>query len=107
MTGLYNFNDRDRRMIRMVTVIVILLVVFVLVSLNLVGDGYFFLPIGLLVAARIATLALYKYEAKPATEQSFFLPPRPSRFFFVKAGSIEGAPLRAPLYVGDILGFID
>ena len=107
MTGLNNCFGRDRRTIYVAAVFAIALAVFVVLSCLFSPDWPLWFPIGMAFTIRLASLALYRYEIKPATEESFFLPPRPSRFFFVKAGPVEGAPLRAPLYVGDIMGFID
>ena len=107
MTGLNMCNIKDRRTIYLAAVIAVTLGVFLVLSCLFSPAWPIWFPMGMAISLRLATLAVYRYEIKPATEESFFLPPRPSWFFFVKAGPVEGAPVRAPIFVGDIMGFID
>jgi hypothetical protein len=107
MTGLNICNNLDRRMMTVLAVIGVTLAVFFIVSVRWGADGFFFIPIVMSGVIRVAARAWITEDKKDAMEADFFNPPRPSRFYIMKAGPIEGAPIRAPIYIGDIMGFID
>jgi hypothetical protein len=99
--------NRDRRIISMIAAVVIMMAVLVTLSIAYGADGLLFFPIVMSGVIRVAARAWVAPDKQDALEADFYRPPRPSRFFFVKAGPIEGAPARGPPYIGDIMGFID
>jgi hypothetical protein len=107
MTWLYNCNNRDRRIIFVIAAIGVIMAVFVVLSSTWGLDGLFIFPIVMSGVIRVAARAWFVPDKQDALEADFCSPPRPSRFYIMKAGPIEGAPERGPPYIGDIMGFID
>jgi hypothetical protein len=109
MTWLNNCNNRDRRIISVIAALGIMMAVFVILSITLGLDGLFFFPIVMSGVIRVAARAWITPDKQDALEADFYRPSRPILSFFMKAGTIEGAPFRAwsaPLHVGEMMGYI-
>ncbi len=109
MTGLNICSGRDRLIMIVLSIVSSTIAVLLIVCLRWSAEGLFVIPIVMTGVMRIANRVIVD-DHDDALEADFFNPPRPSRFFIMKAGPIEGAPFRAwspPLNVGEVIGWID